>query len=542
MKDYGEIEDGGGEEGADEWEDVEEGGGVNMDGEEGASTEEVGEGSHPCFLCHQSISHARRQDKLSSERLEHLKHIYGFSQKLFETLSSQPLLMCVKCRFAFQDVASGKKPPSALPNLKVSLHPLRPPVVKTYQRKDLLNMKSLTGANRTYKDLRPELAELLDQVKEFCHYQDYDSVEVGFFMLHNFLSSARKHKMARQLKSFYKNKTYGTMSPRKSIANKLYAGRSHRAHRTLALFLKQFTGRDIFPSRQAEDRFVEQLQPRSYSYKLFSLSDDPQCIRPFKEVQGLQRPKEPNLEGKSKEEADQMREEHHCLLKKYKEELLTPTFAETYLNPHSESPTPNTLVVLEQYDRLIAAHLHQLGPQLLTKIKEINNAGTGKIIPSGRVRAKVVLVDGSDGFADLKIISNKESREFSNNGITMDFTLISVSLEHKSLENGAVEDEDRGAKHNQPVVESGAVEDRGREVNDQSEVEGDEEDQLSQAFFSQSSISDASSFTATQSSAATTGEGETAVNVDEVAENDGFSLIFDEEKSNSPYISRPIFR
>ena len=76
---------------------------------------------------------------------------------------------------------------------------------------------------------------------------------------------------------------------------------------------------------------------------------------------------------------------------------------------------------------------------MLEKIREINSAGSEKMIPRGRVRAKVVVVDGSDGFADLRIISSKESRELSNHGITCDFTVISVSMEHQVAEEGDFE-------------------------------------------------------------------------------------------------------
>ena len=270
---------------------------------------------------------------------------------------------------------------------------------------------------------------------------------------------------------------------------------------------------------------MEQLQPRSYSYKLFSISDDPRCIQPFKEVHGVQRPKEPNTEGKSEEEAVRLKEEHCSLVKTYKKELMTPLFAENYLNTHCESPVPNTLVVIEEYDRLLAATLHQLGPHILDQIKVINNGDDGRMIPCGRIRAKVMVVDGSDGFADLKIISNKESRELSSHGITMDFTLISVSVEHKLGDMG----DDMGD------VED--VENRSNMSGGSIDEEEDEEEQLSQVFSQMSSISDVSSSTATQSSAVTLCGGGLPDKSD-----DEFSLVFDEKKPNSSYVSRPIFR
>ena len=534
MKNYKEIEDSG-EKVADEWQEVDKEERQNkkeVDEEEeldmenrddGASGEEKGEGDQPCFLCQKQ---KQKQRQLTSEQLGQLKQIYGFPDHLFQTLSSEPPFMCIPCRLQLHNVVSGKTQLSALPALTVSLQPSRIPLAKPKykKKKELLKMRSMTAVNRTFKTERPEVAELLEYVKEICREYEYDCVEVGFFMLHKFLSSAMKHKLASQVKCLYTNRTLCTMSPRKSIANKLHDGRSHRSHRKLALFLKQFTGRAIFASRRDEDRFVEQLQPRSYSYKLFSTSDDPRCIEPFKQVHGVQRPKEPNLLGMSTEEADGAIEEHRCLLKKYRCDLATPTFDENYLNPHCESPTTNTLVVLEEYDRLLAAHLHQLAPQLLEKIREINSAGSEKMIPRGRVRAKVVVVDGSDGFADLRIISSKESRELSSHGITCDFTVISISMEHQVAEEGDFE-----VRHNKARAEG---------------KDEEEELELSQAF-SQSSISDGSSFIATQDSVSTSRGGETAPNDEgdeRDEEDDGFSLIFDETKPNSSFVSRPIFR
>ena len=87
-----------------------------------------------------------------------------------------------------------------------------------------------------------------------------------------------------------------------------------------------------------------------------------------------------------------------------------------------------------------------------------------------------------------------------------------------------------------------------RHNNARAEGKDEEEElELSQAF-SQSSISDGSSFIATQDSVSTSRGGETAPNDEgdegdeRDEEDDGFSLIFDETKPNSSFVSRPIFR
>ena len=80
----------------------------------------------------------------------------------------------------------------------------------------------------------------------------------------------------------------------------------------------------------------------------------------------------PDLTGKSREEAEGLKQCHRKSMKEYKQALMTPNFADKYLNNQCESPLPNTLVCIEEYDRLLAAHLHQIGPQipaLLNKVK-----------------------------------------------------------------------------------------------------------------------------------------------------------------------------
>ena len=467
--------------------------------------------------------------------MEQLTQIYGIPANTLETRGvGDTWLMCGSCRNILKNVVSLKQPASTLPNLVVSLSlepspsglPTSRTVRPTRRKKELLYLKYLTGRNRKYKNERPELANILGQIEKFCEEHDYNNVELGFLILHKFLSSASKFTMARQLKVLYNNKAQN-ISPRKSVANKFLAGRSHRAHRSLALFLKQQLGRNVFPSRKAEDQFVDALQPCSYSYKLYSLSEDPQCQNPFKHVQGLQRPPDPDVDGKSKEEAEAVRAVHRMQVKEYKKGLMTKTFDEKYLNQHCESPYPNSLVAIEDYDRLLAAHLIQLGPQILAKIKEINDGNCAKRIPAGRIKAKLLAIDGSDGFSDMHIISNKESRDYSDHGVTADFTVIRVCVEHE-LEEIRVE-----GGNDVVMVEEGEHED-GEELHD-----------LSQAF-SQSTIGDDSCITATQSSDATSiggGEGGGDAEGDvELQVEDGYSLVFEEKSPNSSLASRPIFR
>ena len=62
------------------------------------------------------------------------------------------------------------------------------------------------------------------------------------------------------------------------------------------------------------------------------------------------------------------------------------------MSQHCESPVADALVAIHGYDRLLAAHLHQLAPSILANIEKINTSGCGKTISSGRLRAKVSVV------------------------------------------------------------------------------------------------------------------------------------------------------
>ena len=496
--------------------------------------------SRPCNLCRKEIEKPTRRDKLTAGVTQQLSQIYDVPGNAVEKVDDT-LHLCGVCRNTLHRVVRGKQPADTLPNLAVALKPSWTPTNKKQRRRrqDLLNLKSLSGRNRNCKKERPELTHIIEQIKEFCGDNNYDDVELGFYILHKFLSSASKFSTARQLKQLHTNKVQN-ISPRKSVANKYFAGRSHRSHRSLALFLKQQLGRNVFPSRKAEDQFVDGLQPRSYSYNLYSLSDDPECQTPFKQVQGLQRPPEPDTEGMSKEEIEAVKADHRTHVRDYKKELTAKTFEEQYLNNHCESPIPNTLVVMEDYDRLLAAHIIQLGPQILTRIREINDSRCGLRIPGGRVKAKLLVIDGADGFGDLHIISSKESRDYSQHGITADFTLIRVSIEHQleavCLQEGGGGEVGRWGGGGE-VHEGGARGEGGGEEHE------DHEEILSQAL-SQSTIGDDSCITASQhSSVATSIDGNTEEEVASfVAVADGYSIVFEEQKPNSSLVSRPIFR
>ena len=512
--------------------EAEEGGAENGGRESCSDEDEVNITVRTCILCREEFDSKSRRDRVTIGTRKQLSHIYGISERAMEVLDNKnSMWACRVCRWKLGKCTAGEEQVNRLPHLILSFPPLNslpstiPKRRPERRKKDLMNMKTLTGKNKAVKLSRPELAQMTKTIENFCKDEGYDEVELGYYILYKFLSSCHRFTTARQLKTLFKKGPSTKISPRRSIANKFLSGRSHRAHRALALFLKQQLGHSVFPSREAEDQFVDAIQPRSYSFKLYSLADDPDCSNPFKDVRGLQRPLAPDCSGVEVEEADALRAQHKALVKQYKTNIAPPDFVEKYLSSHCEGPIPNLMIAIEEYDRLLAAHLHQLGPQILTKIQEINNSDCGKKIPSGRLTAKVLVVDGSDGFAGLRIISNRDERELPDHGITADFTVVRVSVKHEEEE---------------VVMGSGVQE--GRDEDEETVLA------LSQAL-SQSTIDDDSSFTGTQSSGIHSTESPRAQSPEPRAsvtgaaeEGDGYTSVFEEKNPNSALVSRPIFR
>ena len=496
--------------------------------ERGEGREEV---NKKCILCRGNFGSHSRRDAVTGATLQQMTQIYSIPEPAVELLpKGDDIGLCGACR--------GKilhKKFSQLPMLQISLPPADPvrcppPVRPSVRRKkDLMNLKSLVGKKKkTAKNARPELAQLLQTIESFCSDEGYDAVELGFYILYKSLSSSSMFRKARQLKLLYNKGTFVKISPRRSVANKFCLARSHRNHRQLALFLKQQLGRDVFPSREAEDEYVDIIQPRAYSYKLYSLSEDPQCLLPVKEVIGLKRPTRPDIAGKSSEEVKLQKDQHKASMKLYKTALAPPDFIQKYMNDHCESPLPNALISIEQYDRLIAAHLHQLGPQILAKIEEVNRSNSGKKIPMGRVNTKITVIDGSDGFSELKIISSRQERQFEDHGITMDFSVISVAVEHQ-VDTGHIEDEEQ-------AILSQAM--------SQSSIEDYSQSQSSQGQSSQSQSSQSQS-SQSQSSAASQSPRERQVGSRESVvgtAGGNFTVVYEEKNPNSPLVSRPIIR
>ena len=139
---------------------------------------------------------------------------------------------------------------------------------------------------------------------------------------------------------------------------------------------------------------------------------------------------------------------------------------------------------------------------------------------------------------DLKIISSREERDLPDHGITMDFTVMKISMEHQLNEPG----------HVNPLQEQHSQGGGGGD---------DDEALLSAAFSQQSSISIGhdSNYTGTQSSDMTSSQPDVTSSQSDVTssqsvshgsdgarDQDGYTTVFLEHNPNSPFVSRPIFR
>ena len=518
-------------------------------GEEGENTVESGENIdvRKCILCRENFGSHSRRDIVTKATVQEIIQIYRIPDSAVEALpSGEDIGLCGACRGKIRH-----KKFSQLPGLHISLPPSDPAQCSSQapthtrperRKKDLMNLKTLIGKNKSVKSARPELAQLLQTIERFCDDKGYDAVELGFYLLHKVLSSYSLIRTARQLKLLYDKGSYMKISPRRSVANKFSSGRSHRSHRQLALFLKQQLGRDVFPAREAEDEFVDTIQPRAYSYKVYSLSEDPQCCQPLKQVIGLKRPTHPDTAGKSSEETAIQKEQHKAAMKLYKKALAPPDFIQKYMNDHCESPLPNALISIEEYDRLLAAHLHQLGPQILNKIEEVNKSNSGKKIPMGRVNTKITVIDGSDGFSELKIISSRQERQFESHGITMDFSVISVAVEHQA--DPTEEEGNEEALLSQAMSQS-SIEDNNQSQTSQSQTSQSQtsQSQNSQSQNSQSQNSQSQNSQSQSSAASQSTSTERPVESTESSTEGGkYTVVYEEKNPNSPLVSRPIFR
>ena len=162
----------------------------------------------------------------------------------------------------------------------------------------------------------------------------------------------------------------------------------------------------------------------------------------------------------------------------------------------------------------------------MAKIEEVNRSNSGKKIPLGRVNTKLTVIDGSDGFSELKIISSRQERQFEDHGITMDFSIISVAVEHHV-----------------DTVTDGANEGEEEAILSQAMSQSSLEDYSQSTQFSQSSQSQSSQsqYSQSQSSAASLSPREHQVD-SRTTEVGQFTVVYEEKNPNSPLVSRPIFR
>ena len=148
----------------------------------------------------------------------------------------------------------------------------------------------------------------------------------------------------------------------------------------------------------------------------------------------------------------------------------------------------------------------------------------------GRLNTKITVIDGSDGFSELKIISSRQERQLENHGITMDFSVISVVVEHQvgpvSVESSSRKDEDdREEMFLSQALSQSSIDDYSQtsQSQSQSQSQATSQSQTSQSQGSQEG-SQGSQYT------------------EEPADHGEFTIVYEEKNPNSPLVSRPIFR
>ena len=165
----------------------------------------------------------------------------------------------------------------------------------------------------------------------------------------------------------------------------------------------------------------------------------------------------------------------------------------------------------------------------MAKIEEVNRSNSGKKIPLGRVNTKLTVIDGSDGFSELKIISSRQERQFEDHGITMDFSIISVAVEHHvdTATDGANEGEEEA------ILSQAMSQSSLEDYSQSTQFSQSSQSQSSQSQYSQSQSSAASQSTSTERPVEST---------ESSTEGGKYTVVYEEKNPNSPLVSRPIFR
>ena len=271
---------------------------------------------------------------------------------------------------------------------------------------------------------------------------------------------------------------------------------------------------------------MDSIQPKSYSYALYSTKDDPECQFPIKNVVAEVPPKSPDTFGATKQASEELKKNYRAQRKQFRSSLYPDIFSEKYLNNHCETITPNALIVMENYDTVIAAHIHQLKHLILANIKGFNQTNTERVIPEGRLHGRVILTDGADGHSDMKIISSCTSRQHPDHGLTYDCTILKLEVETQDKTSMDLD-----------LLELPVQEDNTGAMSGDS----DDENILSQAMSVSSLNETHSSFAFSSQQSSRTGKDDDQDKSTMEVDN-GYTTIYEEKNPNSVMVSRPLCR
>ena len=253
-------------------------------------------------------------------------------------------------------------------------------------------MRSSRGKNKQIRSSVQQISIVLEQI---CTEKNEDTIEYLYYELHRQLCILSRFIEAKQLLDIYmKRSSKFTLSPTHGFANQIQAGRSSRQQQALRLFLKEQSGMNVYPSYNNMQEIADSYKPRSTGFELYGRNDEG-LIHKLKEHIPPVRPPKPALKNLNKEQKQEVRKIHKESCKRYKSLLDPPPYKNKFPG-YPESPQPDCLAVVEQYEILLAAAVKDLGGKLLENIDKNNATNPNKILP-GLIETTITVYDGCDG-------------------------------------------------------------------------------------------------------------------------------------------------
>lgn len=349
-----------------------------------------------CRLCANKISFLDRKDMRSASSSKfQFKNLYkidldddpNFFPKYLHSYCRQSLnrgaiVMCAGPEDFNHLLGISQPQPQEQRGMKRKLERRKPGPKK---EKKILSLKMSTGKNREFRKSVGCISKVIEQK---CLESDESVVEFCYFQLHKSLAMECRFLEAKALIEIYESKfdSYSMLDPTHSFANQIQAGRSQRQQLSLRNYLKQQTGRTIFPARQALEKIGDSYKPRSTEFKIYD-RDDSQLRTILKHFKPPVRPENPALKGKTKQEKDFLKGVFKEEMKTYKR-LLEPKSYKNNFPTYPESPVPDMIAITEDYENCLAAAVKDLGSRIVGSIKKFNQQNSAKILP-GLIDTKV---------------------------------------------------------------------------------------------------------------------------------------------------------